>query len=134
MKRRDASGDESLALPGFSKLVKRRRRKDAPVVTWLTPFHDAYEAAYGVKPEPAAMGRMARALKRGVEAHGADLVARAFRAYLAETPVRFYSIERFAEHPPAAWLGRGDAPAPASSDPLPGEDVDAYIARQSRAR
>jgi hypothetical protein len=123
--------DETLALPGFSKLV--RRRKAAPVVTWITPYHDAYVAAYGEKPNRVVFARMLRALAPLDKEHGSEEVARRLARYLAETPARFFKIERFGQTF-AAWKGAAGRPAAPTDplDPQPGEDVDAYIARLAR--
>jgi hypothetical protein len=101
-----------------------------PRVTWLTPYYDAYRAAYREPPTAIALGRMARALRQLEIEWPRNEVARRFRNYLAVTPPRFYSVEHFASSF-AAWTSA----RPSRQDPLeplPDESPDAYIARVSR--
>lgn len=107
-------------------------RSEATRTTWLTPPVDDYKRVYGEPPTPIAIKRMARAFKALEVAAPRDEVFRRFGHYLRATPVRFYSVEHFATTFPA-WVQavppRKGAPV---LDPMPDEDVDAYITRLAR--
>jgi hypothetical protein len=99
-----------------------------PVRFAFAPYFDAYKEAYGMGPTPQALGRLAREMKRLEEEHGAGLVGKAFRNYVNSTPAQFYSIARFMDTLPA-WTGSAPSGRRDVLDPLPGEDVDAYLRR-----
>lgn len=101
--------------------------ESGPRTTWLTGYCTAYERAYGEAPTSLAIKRMARPFKAlEVRAPRAECERR-FGLYCEATPIRFYSVERFADTWPA-WSG-----APAASDwrrdrtlQRPGENLDQY--------
>lgn len=76
-------------------------------VTWLTPYWDAWIAAYGGEP---AGGTLARYLQPLDERHGTDTTLSAWRRYLAETEPRFANPARFSQTF-GSWLnGSGKRP------------------------
>lgn len=64
--------------------------------TWLSPFGEAWQDAYGGEPQ---YGVLAKALAKLVKQHGPDKLLPYWRHYLAETPARFANPHRFA----ATW-------------------------------
>lgn len=102
--------------------------------TWLSDYIDAYHAGFGEAPSPVAIKRLARTFK-ALEVHlpQGDLVAR-FQRYCRETPLRFYSVEHFANTLPAWKDGAEDREAwkRDPTAPRPGESTDAYITRIAR--
>lgn len=106
-----------------------------PRTTWLTPRIAAYASAYGEQPSPRTIARMARVFKEMEKSYPRDEVDRRFSIYCAQTLVRYYSVERFADTWPA-WKDERVAMNGGRQDFLaerPGESVDAYIARVGRS-
>ena len=62
-------------------------------LTWLTPFGDAWKAAYGGEP---AFGPLAKHLKPLVSEHGQAVLA-AWQRYLAATDAQYASAARFSQ-------------------------------------
>lgn len=96
----------------------------------LGPYITAYAKAYKFPLSSQAIGRMAREVKKLEEEHGHELIYNAYTSYLDSTPAQYYSFFRFTETLPA-WTGAAPMSSSRrnSTDPLPGETVDAYIAR-----
>jgi len=87
-----------------------------------------YRDVYGEPPTPRTVKRMARAFKELEARSPRDEIVRRFRNYALATPLRFYSVEHFADTFPA-WKD----PVPQGRlDPRPGESPDDYIARVGR--
>lgn len=97
--------------------------------TWLSPYGEAWKEQYGGEP---VWGQLARSLKPVHDSLGAEEALRRWRAYLVDTPARFASPTRFASIVGEYAVGAVRGPRTAS-DPLPGENVDAYIARVGRS-
>jgi len=70
-------------------------------MTWLTPYLGAYVTAYEEVASKVTIGRMAKTLKLLESDYPPEEVCQRFQRYLAATPVRFYSVERFADTFPA---------------------------------
>lgn len=111
--------------------ASRSEASTAARVTWLTPYADAFARAYGEPPSAVAIKRMARTCRDLEIQQPRDEVLRRFVIYLAATPARFYSIEHFGNSF-QAWRTAGQPAGGTAHDPLPEEDVDAYIARLAR--
>jgi len=63
-------------------------------MTWLTPYMEAWEEAYGGEP---AAGHLAMALSRLDHDHGTVEVLARWRAYLARADPLYASPSRFAQ-------------------------------------
>ena len=66
----------------------------APVVTWLTPFSEAWKASYGGDPN---FGQLAKSLKPLTEAHPPGEVLDHWTRYLAGTEAKYASPSRFTQ-------------------------------------
>jgi len=80
---------------------KKKKKKEIAVVkprrtveTWLTPFFQAWERAYGGKP---AGGKLAAYLRPLYDQHGTNKVQYAWEAYLSQTDAQHASPSRFSE-------------------------------------
>lgn len=67
-----------------------------PKVTWLTPYFEAWKAAYGGTPNG---GQLAKSFKPLHDEHGPDETARRWAVYLAATGAPYASPSKFA----ATW-------------------------------
>lgn len=114
------SGPESRVLSPESRSSAR-----VPRVTWLTPYHNAWAAVYGGKPNG---GQMAKALKPLHDEHGLDKTLAHFRNYLASTEAPYASPAKF-----AATFGAWERPREDRQrdprDARPGESPDEYLRR-----
>jgi len=121
------SGDDP---PEPAKTIVPTSRSDVSTTrtTWLTGYYEAYRVAYGEAPTDLSVKRMARTFKTLEIANPRPEVERRFRNYLASTPIRFYSVEHFAD----TFPGWKDAAPQSRLDPRPGESTDDYIARVGR--
>lgn len=133
--------DFDLALPGTSPEEQILKSKSKPPIgpnqfgptraTWLSPFGAAWVGRFGVGSQPP-WGILARSLKALVAEHGSDEVARRFKNYLSTAEARYVSVPRFAETFGAWTTANPDAWKHDPVEPRPGEDGDAYLARQIR--
>lgn len=95
-------------------------------VTWITPYVVWWETH--LKGQPP-VGQIAKLLRPLHETLGAEEVVQRLTHYLADATPRFFSLARFASMSGSYT----DPPAGERSklDPLPGESVDAYLARMT---
>lgn len=103
----DDPGDESgsdAELTAGAKRTSRTRKAPASTTSWITPFAEAWLAAYGgpMPIEPAL-----RPLRQVVKAHGAEEVLRRWTVYLAGTEGQYASASRFASTWDS-WSAAGD--------------------------
>lgn len=105
----------------------------APRTTWLTPACQHYRLAYGEPPTPVTIHRMARTFKRLEEQHPREEVQRRYGHYVRATPIKFYSVEHFADTWPRWAVAQADERRN-GDDPYPGESVDSYASRLARGR
>lgn len=87
-----------------------------------------YARCYGENPSPVAVKRMARTFKQLEVVYPRADVVRRFENYLANTTIRYYSVERFADTY-AGWNLHRREGGDRRLDQRPGESVDAYAAR-----
>lgn len=95
--------------------------------TWLTPYFDAWVAAYGGKPSG---GKLSKFLKPLHDAHGPETTLSYWRNYLVSTEAPYASPAKF-----AATFGSWAEPRPNGKrdprDARPGETADEYLARMT---
>lgn len=96
--------------------------------TWLSEYMRVYARCYGENPSPVAVKRMARTFKQLEVVYPRADVVRRFENYLANTTIRYYSVERFADTY-AGWNLHRREGGDRRLDQRPGESVDAYAAR-----
>jgi hypothetical protein len=65
--------------------------------TWLSDYLSGYRKAYGESPTQIAIKRMARVFKQLEEEYPREEVVGRFGRYCKETPIRYYSVERFGD-------------------------------------
>lgn len=108
-----------------AKRVRQLLGKPEPkVVTWLTPFWDAWKERYGGD----LPGVAAKVLKPLVDTHGADAVLAEFLAYIAQTDINYTSLPKF-----SSGFGSWDSqrrfakPDRRATDLLPGGTSQAFV-------
>ena len=80
--------------------------------TWLSGYLSAYALHTGEPASPVSLKRMARIFAQLEKAYPREEVVRRFTHYLAATPARFYSVERFADTFPMWKYAGGERPVP----------------------
>lgn len=99
----------------------------------MSPYLDVYRKHRSENASPITIKRMARTFKQLEVTSPRDEVVRRFAHYMAATPARFYSVERFADTYPD-WKDAGRSESTGGRlDPLPNETTDQYIQRQAKA-